>query len=126
MRLARVSRPDLMPKPLHALDLSDSSDLTMTACMHLAPDSLFAPSTFSQLYLLFVRIGLRPNEGAWRYVRPYHRNMVKVLNQTLGDADKFLSKIQPTHVILCAMLIVLLVQLERLISQASASSRSRR
>ncbi|GJP51053.1 hypothetical protein CLOM_g10223 [Closterium sp. NIES-68] len=87
---------------------------------------VFTLFQFSQLYLLFVRIGLRPNEGVWRYVRPYHRNMVKVLNQTLGDADKFLSKIQPTHVILCAMLIVLLVQLERLISQASANSRSRR
>ncbi|CAI5470656.1 unnamed protein product [Closterium sp. Yama58-4] len=63
---------------------------------------VFSLYQFSQLYLLFVRIGLRPNEGAWRYVRPYHRNMVKVLNQTLGDADKFLSKIQPTHVILSA------------------------
>eukprot|EP00271_Cylindrocystis_brebissonii_P004860 TRINITY_DN16779_c0_g1_i1.p3 TRINITY_DN16779_c0_g1~~TRINITY_DN16779_c0_g1_i1.p3 ORF type:complete len:108 (+),score=18.74 TRINITY_DN16779_c0_g1_i1:146-469(+) len=94
------------------------------------PLSLFAASftlfQFSRIYINLVQIVSRPASGQiWKTVRPYVKPIVKNLQATLGDEDKFLSKVNPTHVILTAILLVLIVYLERLITQ-TARQHSRR
>eukprot|EP00270_Netrium_digitus_P021104 TRINITY_DN8896_c0_g1_i4.p2 TRINITY_DN8896_c0_g1~~TRINITY_DN8896_c0_g1_i4.p2 ORF type:complete len:112 (+),score=10.43 TRINITY_DN8896_c0_g1_i4:136-471(+) len=75
---------------------------------------------FSQIYIILSRLAQKPASGVvWSYLRPYLRIVVRHLNTMLGDADKLLSKVQPIHVILCAIMIVFIVSFERLIAQVS-------
>lgn len=78
--------------------------------------SVFSLFQFSRLYIAFVAVGRRPNSGIWSYIRPYHRQTVKALSQALGEPEKFMSSIDLTHVLLCAIFLALVIQLERLIA----------
>lgn len=72
---------------------------------------------FAAVYKVLVGLAGRTASNAlWNAMRPYFRDIVKCLKEMLGDPDRLLAKMQPTHVILCAILIVLIVSAERVVA----------
>eukprot|EP00850_Spirogloea_muscicola_P006101 SM000028S10195 [mRNA] locus=s28:948191:948671:+ [translate_table: standard] len=78
----------------------------------------FTLAQFSYAFSALARQASRPaSNSIAKLLRPFLKSWVRHLTAMLGDADKFLTKVGLTHVILCAILLVLIVSLERLHGQ---------
>ncbi|GBG67673.1 hypothetical protein CBR_g803 [Chara braunii] len=70
---------------------------------------------FGIFYMWLRRLSLQPAEGPfWMYAKPVLKEIVKALTATMGDADRFLAKVQINTVVLTGIMIVLIFSLERI------------
>eukprot|EP00898_Chlorokybus_atmophyticus_P007737 jgi/Chlat1/7965/Chrsp69S07397 len=81
-------------------------------------------SSSAQLYAaLAAAAKTRAGGVAWKYVQPYVLQLVRHLERSLGTPESFAQKLQPTHALLLAVVIVLLVCLERIRAEIAANAR---